>query len=153
MPKTKTTGFFFKMSQEEWDWVEKRMAQTNITNRSAYLRKMAIDGHVINLDTATIREVGRLIGITSRNVNQLAKRVNSGFGAPREDVADISKQFDEIRELFGKSLEALDGINNMKPGKLFIPPPRLRDFANAEGEPDAKPTHESKTHQDTIEGA
>jgi hypothetical protein len=149
MPKTKTTGFFFKMSQEEWDWVEKRMAQTNISNKSAYFRKMAIDGHVINLDTATIREVGMLIGITSRNVNQLAKRVNSGFGALREDVAGISKQFDEIRELFGKSLETLDGINNMKPGKLFIPPPRLRDFANAEGEP----IQESTQQQDTVEGA
>jgi len=149
MPKTKTTGFFFKMSQDEWDWVEKRMAQTNITNKSAYLRKMAIDGHIIILDTKTIREVGRLIGITANNVNQLAKRVNSGNGAPRADVAAISQQFDEIRELFGKSLEALDEINNMKPGKLFIPPPRLRDLTAAEDEP----THTSTPQTDTAEGA
>ena len=133
------------MSQEEWDWVERRMAQTNITNKSAYLRKMAIDGHIINLDTAMIREVGRLLAITANNVNQLAKRVNSGFGAPRNDVADISNQFNEIRELFGKSLEVLDGINNMKPGTLFIPPPRLHDFSNADGE--------STPGMDTSEGA
>jgi len=114
------------------------MAQTNITNKSAYLRKMAIDGHVIILDTKTIREIGRLIGITAGNVNQLAKRVNSGNGALRNDIAAISKQFDEIRELYGKSLEALDEINNMKPGKLFIPPPRLRDYDGKTG----NPTHE-----------
>ena len=149
MPKTKTTGFFFKMSQEEWDWVEKRMAQTNITNKSAYLRKMAIDGHVIILDTKSIREIGRLIGITANNVNQLAKRVNSGDGAPREDVANISNQFDEIRELFGRSLEAFDGINNMKPGNLFIPPPRLRDYKNA----DREVASASEQQQGTVEGA
>jgi len=55
MPKTKTTGFFFKMSQEEWDWVEKRMAQTNITNKSAYLRKMAIDGQCQQLNELKTR--------------------------------------------------------------------------------------------------
>ncbi|MDR0861358.1 MAG: hypothetical protein LBN30_01055 [Oscillospiraceae bacterium] len=60
MAKEKTTGFYFKMSPQEWDWVEQRMAQTGITNKSAFIRKMAIDGHVINFDSTTITEIGRL---------------------------------------------------------------------------------------------
>ena len=30
MAREKTTGFYFKMLPVEWEWVEKRMAQTNI---------------------------------------------------------------------------------------------------------------------------
>jgi len=36
MAKEKTTGFYFKMSPEEWDLVEKRMTQTNIRNNIGY---------------------------------------------------------------------------------------------------------------------
>jgi len=34
MPKTKTTGFYFKASQEEMEWIEKGMKQANINNKS-----------------------------------------------------------------------------------------------------------------------
>jgi hypothetical protein len=80
MAKEKTTGFYFKMSPQEWEWVEKRMAQTNIKNKSAFIRKMCIDGHVINLDTQSLNEIGRLLRITANNVNQIAHRANSGGG-------------------------------------------------------------------------
>jgi len=128
MAREKITGFYFKMSPAEWDMVEKRMAQTNITNKSAYLRKMAIDGHVIILDTKTITEIGRLLRITSNNVNQLAKRVNSGGEAYRVGVAEVNEQLTEIRKQFGDALTALDSINNIKPGKLFLLPPKAKDF-------------------------
>ena len=127
MPKEKTTGFYFKMSQEEWDLVEKRMAQTNIHNKSAYLRKMAIDGHVIILDTPAITEVAKLLRVTANNVNQLARRVNSGGEARREDVAEVSRQFECIRAGFGKVLSSLCAFDSAKPGKRFIPPPKITD--------------------------
>ena len=68
MAREKTTGFFFKMSPQEWEWVERRMAETNIKNKSAFIRKMCIDGHVINLDMSALNEIGRLLRITANNV-------------------------------------------------------------------------------------
>ena len=127
MPKDKTRGFYFKMSPEEWDLVEKRMAQTNIRNKSAYLRKMAIDGHVIILDTPAITEIAKLLRVTANNVNQIARRVNSGGKAYRKDVAEVSRQFEEIRSSFGKVLVSLSALDNAKPGKRFIPPPKITD--------------------------
>ena len=38
------------ISEKEMDKIRERMAQTGITNTSAFIRKMAIDGYVINLD-------------------------------------------------------------------------------------------------------
>jgi len=124
MAKEKTTGFFFKMSQDEWDWVEERMAQIGVRNKSAYIRKMAIDGHMIILETPELKEIGRLLRITSNNVNQIAKRVNSGGAAHREDVAAVNSQLTEIRTLFGDILAQFAAFDNAKPGKRYIPPKR-----------------------------
>ena len=133
MAREKTTGFYFKMSPEEWVLVEQRMAQTNIRNKSAFIRKMCIDGHVINLDMTSLNEIGKLLRITANNVNQIARRVNSGGSVYREDVADVNNQLEIIRADFGKLLSSLGAITGAKPGRLFIPPPKITDYPNQEG--------------------
>jgi hypothetical protein len=109
-------------------WIERRMDETKISNKSAFLRKMAIDGHVINLDLEPLNEIGRLLRVTASNVNQIAKRVNSGGAAYREDVAEVNAQLTEIRTDFGKLLTLLSEIADPKPGKRFIAPPTIRDL-------------------------
>jgi hypothetical protein len=128
MAREKTTGFYFKMSQEESDLFEQRMALTGIRNKSAFIRKMCIDGHVFNFDKPALKEIKRLLGITANNVNQIARRVNSGGGAYRQDVAEVNNQLTEIRIEFGKLLALLSEIANAKPGKRFIPPPKITDM-------------------------
>jgi hypothetical protein len=132
MAREKTTGFYFKMSPEEWAWMEKRMAQTGIRNKSAFIRKMCIDGHVIKLDIPELTEIGRMLRITANNVNQIARRVNSGGEAYREDVGKVSRQLTEIRTCFGEVLAALSAFDGAKPGKRFIPPPKITDIKTKE---------------------
>jgi hypothetical protein len=129
MAKTKTTGFFFKTTPEEMAWIERRMAQTNINNKSAFLRKMAIDGHVINLDVPTLTEIGKLLRISANNLNQLTKRVNSGGQAYREDLTHLDAQLTTIRKSFGDVLTSLSELESGKPGRnKFIMPPTIRDL-------------------------
>jgi hypothetical protein len=129
MNKTKTKGFYFKCSPEEMEWIERRMSQTNITNKSAYLRKMAIDGHVINLDLPVLTEIGKLLRNLANNMNQLTKRVNGGGSAYRSDVEQLRIELEVVRENFGEVLTALSEIDNTKPGKnRFISPPTIRDL-------------------------
>lgn len=52
------------------------MALTGITHPSAYLRKMAMDGYIINLDLSDLKELVRLSRINSNNLNQYAKKAN-----------------------------------------------------------------------------
>jgi hypothetical protein len=129
MEKTKTKGFYFKCSPEEMEWIERRMSQTNITNKSAYLRKMAIDGRVINLDIPVLTEIGKLLRNLANNMNQLTKRVNGGGFAYRSDVAELNNQLTIVRECFGEVLTELSELDNTKPGKnRFIAPPTIRDY-------------------------
>lgn len=104
------------------------MAQSGIKNKSAFIRKMCIDGHVFNLDLPAINEIKRLLSITANNVNQISRRVNSGGEAYRNDVAEVNEQFTEIRSDFGNLLTVLSEIASAKPGKRFIAPPTIRDL-------------------------
>jgi hypothetical protein len=135
MAKEKPAGFYFKMSLEESELFEQRMEQTGIKNKSAFIRKMCIDGHVFILDLPMLNEIKRLLGITANNVNQLTRRVNSGGEAYRQDVAEVNEQLTEIRSDFGKLLAMLSDIADAKPGKRFIPPPTIRDLPWYSSEP------------------
>jgi hypothetical protein len=89
---------------------------------------MCIDGHVINLDLRTLTEIKRLLAITANNANQIARRVNSGGEAYREDIAEMTEQIKETRLEFGKLLTLLTDFADAKPGKRFMPPTTIRDL-------------------------
>ena len=65
----------FRVTPEERELIEKKMEQLGTTNMAAYLRKMSIDGYVVNLDLPELREMVSLLRRSSNNLNQLTKRV------------------------------------------------------------------------------
>jgi hypothetical protein len=68
---------------------------------------------VVNLDIPEHDEIGKLLRITANNVNQIAKRVNSGGTAYREDVAEVNSQLETIRADFGRVLSDLSKLKNL----------------------------------------
>lgn len=53
MADTRDISMHFWATQEEYDLIQKNMALSGGTNLSAFLRKMAIDGMVIKLDSSS----------------------------------------------------------------------------------------------------
>jgi hypothetical protein len=98
----KSEAIYVKVSPEEKAKIERNMALIGITNISAFVRRMCLDGGVFKVDLPEIREVSRLMNITANNVNQLTKRVNGGGYAHRADVDHINEQLTECRTVFGK---------------------------------------------------
>ena len=86
------------------------MALAGVHNMSAYIRKMCIDGYTINLQIPELAECAKLLRYTSNNVNQIARRVNSGGGVYPDEVDEIRARLAETSELFGKILEQLSKI-------------------------------------------
>ena len=105
--KEKQKGIYFKVSQEERDLIEQKMALAGIRNMSGYLRKMAIDGYVINLELPELAECAQLMRYTSNNVNQMARTMNAGGAVYPDEVNDICTKQDETNRLFGEILEQL----------------------------------------------
>lgn len=84
---------------EERTLIEQKMAQLQTKRIGAYLRKMAIDGYIIYTDTTDIKEMNKILSAISRNINQIAKRLNAGGSAYAADIQEIRERQDEIWQL------------------------------------------------------
>ena len=62
----------FYVTEEEKRLIDGKMAQLPTRRYGAYLRKMAIDGYIIQLDTTDIKRMNAALSATGRNVNQIA---------------------------------------------------------------------------------
>ena len=87
------------VTAEEQKLIEQKMAQIPTQRIGAYLRKMAIDGYIIYTDTTDIKEMNQILGTISRNINQIAKRVNYSGRVYQEDIKEIQKSMDKIWKL------------------------------------------------------
>ena len=89
----------FRVTPQEREMIETKMAQFGTTNMAAYLRKMAIDGYIIYTDTADIKAFTRELSAIGRNINQIAKRINAGGSAYQADMSEIRERLNEIWQL------------------------------------------------------
>ena len=94
----------FRVTEQERDLIFQKMAQIPTKNLAAYMRKMAIDGHVIKVDYSELKAVTAEIGKIGANVNQLAKRVNATGSVYEQDIAEIKGALAEIWRLQRLSL-------------------------------------------------
>ncbi len=107
---TRNINIGFRVTEEEQAMIRQRMSELGICNLRAYLLKMAINGYVVNLDLADVRECSRLLRIVSNNVNQIARRVNSGGNLYAADIGDVQTRLDEIWQNQNKIIRELSKI-------------------------------------------
>lgn len=86
----------FYVSEEEKQLIQEKMELLGTDCLSAYLRKMAIDGQIIWIDLPELKELVSLLRYTSNNVNQLARRVNSGGRVYGNDLSEIRQSLDSL---------------------------------------------------------
>ena len=67
----------FRVTEEEKQLIEQKMAQLPTRQIGAYLRKMAIDGLIIYTDTTNIKEMNKELHSIGVNINQIASKANS----------------------------------------------------------------------------
>ena len=73
-------------SEKEVSLIKERMNLIGVSNLSAYLRKVAIDGYIINLDLKEVRELIRLLRICSNNLNQYTRKANETGSVYAADI-------------------------------------------------------------------
>ena len=89
----------FYVTEEEKRLIDEKMAQLPTQRYGAYLRKMAIDGCIIQLDTTDIKRMNAALSAIGRNINQIAKRLNAGDGTYKADMREIQERLAEIWQL------------------------------------------------------
>ena len=89
----------FYVTEDEKRLIDEKMSQLPTRRYGAYLRKMAIDGYIIYVDTRDIKEMNKLLSAIGRNINQIAKRVNAGGSTYQADMEEIRERLDQIWQL------------------------------------------------------
>ena len=100
----------FWVSEDEYELLQKKREAAGGVNQGAYIRKMILDGYIVNLDIPELKEIIRLLSITSNNVNQMARRLNSDGSVYKEDLDEINIQLDQIYKLLRKVLTKFSKI-------------------------------------------
>ncbi len=100
----------FYVSEQERDLIQAKMELYGTGNMSAYLRKIAIDGYVVNLELPELGEMISLLRRSSNNLNQLAKRVHETGRFYDADLEDLRRDYDGLWEAAQKILRSLAKI-------------------------------------------
>ena len=87
-----------RVTPEEKELIEQRMEQAGIVNMSSYLRKMAIDGHVIHLELPELEELVSLLRRSSNNLNQIAQRVNANGHFYESELTELRQTQDKLSD-------------------------------------------------------
>jgi uncharacterized protein (DUF1778 family) len=94
--RPRNVNLAFRVTEEERAMIEKRMAQTGMTNMRAFIVKMAIDGRVICVQFESVNEMVRLLSNATNNINQIAKRANETGSIYAADLDELRERYNEL---------------------------------------------------------
>mgnify|MGYP000947709438 FL=1 len=89
----------FAVSEYEKELIENKMAIMKTHNMGAYLRKMAIDGYIIQVDYTEQKKLAAAVNKVGTNFNQICKRFNSTGHCYEADLAELKELMKQIWQL------------------------------------------------------
>ena len=71
------------------------MAEAGISNAGAYVRKMALNGYILHVDLAPIKELISLQRRCSNNLNQIAVHAHT-YGVYPEEIDGLKRDYEKL---------------------------------------------------------
>ncbi len=97
----------FYVDEDEQRAIHQKMNEMEITNQSHFLRKMALEGMMFRVDYSCFNDIAKSLESISRNINQIAKRVNIRDEIYTDDIRTIKNSQEEIWRLLQSILSKL----------------------------------------------
>ena len=101
----------FWVSDEEYALLQKKLKAAGGVNQGAYIRKMILDGYIVNLDIPELKEIIRLLSITSNNVNQMARQLHSTGRIYQQDIGEVEAQLEQNYKMLRRLITKLSKIH------------------------------------------
>ena len=86
------------MSKAGHEEIRRRMEDAGTQNMSAYIRKMALNGFVQNVDLSPVQKLVALQLRCANNINQVAIQANT-YGVYPQEIAALQKDYAECGAL------------------------------------------------------
>lgn len=111
--RTRDIPLYVRVSQAEYDLIQERMAEAGTNNMAAFVRKMALNGYVLHVDLAPVKELVSLQRRCSNNLNQIAVSVNTYGGVYPQEIATLQRDYAALWGPLSDLLKQLAGIVKM----------------------------------------
>ncbi|EAC5256610.1 plasmid mobilization relaxosome protein MobC [Listeria monocytogenes] len=89
----------FRVTEEEKAFIEMKMKEAGITNREAYLRKMAIDGAIIVSNYDETKRLTLELNKIGTNINQIARIANTDNKISKDNIKKIEEMMQKVWQL------------------------------------------------------
>ena len=93
--RSRDVPIFIWVSREEQEEIRRRMEEAGVRNMSAFIRKMALNGHILHVDLSPVRELVSLQRRCSNNLNQVAVHANT-YGIYEHEIKGLQKDYAEL---------------------------------------------------------
>ena len=97
--RTRPIRIEFCVTEQEKKLIQHKMAQLGTHNMGAYLRKMAIDGYIIQVDYTEQKKLAAAVNKIGSNINNICRRMNSTGRFYQDDVVELKGKLDEVWQL------------------------------------------------------
>jgi len=111
--RVRSVPIYVWVRPEELEAIRARMAEADIQNLSAYVRKMALNGYVLHVDLSDIRELVSLQRRCANNLNQVAIQANTYGGIYPEEIATLQKDYAALWGPLSDLLKKLSAVTEL----------------------------------------
>ena len=94
--RKRNVQILFCVTPEEKKLIRRKMIESKTKNMGAYLRKMAIDGYIVNTDTTPLKKQYEEMHKIGVNINQIAKKVNTTGDLYPEETKELKEMVKEL---------------------------------------------------------
>lgn len=100
-----------RVSSADKEKIMDRMKKAGITNLTAYMKKMAIDGYIILLDMSDVKDALEMLHVNGLVLGELLERAEASEAIPHDDIVLLQEQQDEIWKTMQQILIRLSNIS------------------------------------------
>ena len=97
------------VTEDELTAIHARMAEAGISNTGAYVRKMALNGYILHVDLAPVKELVSLQRRCSNNLNQVAVHANT-YGVYPEEIDGLRQDYEKLWGQVSEVLRELSAL-------------------------------------------
>ena len=101
--RKRNVQILFCVTPEEKKLIRRKMIESKTKNMGAYLRKMAIDGYIVNTDTTPLKKQYDEMHKIGVNINQIAKKVNTTGDLYPEETKELKEMVKELWHILRSS--------------------------------------------------
>ena len=94
--RNRSRQIIFRVTEDEYRIIRRKMIMSRMSNREAFIRKMLIEGVIVNVDTEPLEDIFYEMHKIGVNINQIAKAANTNGTISRQEFEKLKGKVDDI---------------------------------------------------------